>query len=170
MSALDEFRREKDAFFKRSPQSPVEDPNFSGLSYYPEADRYIFEPPLEPFKERETVMLETSTGDEQPYVRYGKVAFEVDGQVCSLTLFAPTFEGEPERFFIPFRDATSGKETYGAGRYLEAERLPDGRVRLDFNYAYSPFCAYSDRYRCPLPPPENWLSVPIRAGETYGGA
>ena len=72
-------------------------------------------------------------------------------------------------FFVPFRDATSGTESYPAGRYIDLE--PDAvdrttwTVHLDFNYAYSPSCAYDDRFSCPLPPPENWLQVPIRAGE-----
>ncbi len=71
--------------------------------------------------------------------------------------------------FIPFRDATSGKETYGAGRYLEVEVNPSGRYVLDFNLAYNPYCAYSDLYICPLPPGENWLRVEIRGGEKAHG-
>ena len=70
-----------------------------------------------------------------------------------------------DELFIPFRDATSGKDTYGAGRYVEAEALGNGRYLLDFNRAYNPYCAYNDDWRCPLPPAENWLKVAIRAGE-----
>ena len=68
-------------------------------------------------------------------------------------------------YFLPFRDATSGNETYGACRYLDLEPAPDGSVTVDFNYAYAPFCAYNDAYSCALPPQENWLEVPVRAGE-----
>ncbi len=73
-------------------------------------------------------------------------------------------------FFLPFKDATSGRETYGAGRYLDSHRpglqqLEGGRFEIDFNYAYNPYCAYNENYRCPLPPAENWLKVPIHAGE-----
>ena len=68
-------------------------------------------------------------------------------------------------YFLPFRDATSGKETYGAGRYLDVPRGENGQVVVDFNYAYSPYCAYGDAYSCALPPRENWLTVPIEAGE-----
>jgi len=71
--------------------------------------------------------------------------------------------------FVPFRDATSGKETYGAGRYIDLEpeeRLNnEGKWVLDLNKAYNPWCAYSDAYICPLVPTENWLKVPVRAGE-----
>jgi uncharacterized protein (DUF1684 family) len=73
-------------------------------------------------------------------------------------------EGEDE-YFLPFRDRTSGHETYGAGRYVEVAPARDGRVVVDFNYAYNPNCAYSPDWSCPLPPPENWLKVPLEAGE-----
>lgn len=67
---------------------------------------------------------------------------------------------------MPFRDATAGTETYGAGRYLEPRALIDDRtLLLDFNYAHNPYCAYGPEWRCPIPPDENHLAVPIRAGE-----
>jgi uncharacterized protein (DUF1684 family) len=163
--ALARFRAEKDRYFKTNPASPIEDEDFVGLSYYPFAAQFRVEADLEPFATRETVPLETSTGDTQPYHRFGRATFTVAGQTCSLTLYKPTFETENDAFFVPFRDATSGHETYGAGRYLEAPLLPDGRVLLDFNVAYHPFCAYSARYRCPLPPTENTLKVAVHAGE-----
>ena len=68
-------------------------------------------------------------------------------------------------YFLPFRDSTSGKTTYGAGRYIDLEPNPDGSVTIDFNMAYNPYCAYNDSYSCPLPPVENWLQIPIEAGE-----
>jgi len=88
------------------------------------------------------------------------VRFDVGGERASLAAFS-----QGDGLFIPFRDSTSGSETYGAGRYVEAEPLGDGRFELDFNRAYNPYCAYNDAWRCPLPPRENWLTVPIRAGE-----
>jgi uncharacterized protein (DUF1684 family) len=75
------------------------------------------------------------------------------------------YRGTDGDLFLPLRDATSGDETYGAGRYLEPLMLDDGRVLVDFNYLYNPYCAYNDAWSCPLPPRENWLTVPIRAGE-----
>ena len=165
MNALARFRAEKDAYFRESPDSPFEEKAFSGLHYYPESEAYVVTPVPVRFEGREVVLLGTSSGDEQPYVRAARVTFELDAQPCALTLYQPTFETDSGRFFVPFKDATSGRETYGAGRYLEASLLSDGRVRLDFNYAYHPFCAYSEHYRCPLPPAENWLSVPVYAGE-----
>jgi uncharacterized protein (DUF1684 family) len=82
-----------------------------------------------------------------------------------LTLYSTGHPG----YFIPFRDQTSGDTTYGAGRYLDVEPNGDGTVTVDFNYAYNPSCVYSDGYSCPLPPIENWLKVPIEAGEMMFG-
>lgn len=165
MTELRRFRAAKDAYLREDPDSPVYGAAFGGLAYYPESDAYKVAAPFEPPAGREVVYLTTSVGDEQPYVRAGRAAFELAGRVCTLTLFRPTFETENARLFVPFTDLTSGTETYGAGRYLEAPLLLGDQVLLDFNYAYSPFCAYTDRYRCPLPPAENRLPVAVRAGE-----
>jgi hypothetical protein len=90
------------------------------------------------------------------------VHFDVDGRTATLTLFG---SHDSDDLFLPFRDATSGQETYGAGRYIDVGAARDGRVTVDFNLAYNPYCAYNPSYSCPLPPRENWLDVPIRAGE-----
>jgi uncharacterized protein (DUF1684 family) len=105
--------------------------------------------------------LEGRRGGVQRYRREGALTFEVSGQPAQITLYDASDDG----FFVPFRDATSGRETYGAGRYLEAEAQSDGLVVVDFNEAYNPYCAYNARWTCPIPPSENWLQVPIRAGE-----
>ena len=164
MTALGRFRAAKDDYLRDDPDSPLDGETFTGLAYYPEAEAYAVSAPFEPIEERDIVYLTTNVGDEQPYVRAGRASFALGGEPCTLTLFRPTFD-ENTRLFVLFTDRTSGAETYGAGRYLEAPLLPDGQVVLDFNYAYSPFCAYSERFRCPLPPAENRLSVPVYAGE-----
>jgi uncharacterized protein (DUF1684 family) len=163
MTALDRFRAEKDRFFKLSAQSPLtpyQQSRFGGLSYFPENEDLRLELAFEPFAEQDEVLLQTSTGDQAPYLRYGQVHFSVDGESARLTLYA-TEDG----LFLPFADALAGEETYGAGRYLEPEMLDDTRVLVDFNLAYNPYCAYNDAWSCPLTPPENRLKVPIRAGE-----
>ena len=91
-----------------------------------------------------------------------KIAFEVDAERAELTIFKDL---DGDELFLPFADATSGKETYPSGRYLEVHELPDGRVVADFNYAYNPYCAYNEQWTCPIPPAENRLPVAIRAGE-----
>lgn len=158
------FRESKDAFMRLHPQSPVpeaERSTFSGLSYYPYDPALHLSLPLERDVSAEPITMETSTGDQRTLHRVGKVRFEVEGQPAELTIF-----GEEDELFVPMRDATSGKETYGAGRYLEPTLVDENTVDLDFNYLYNPFCAYNPGYSCPLPPAENWLRVPIRAGET----
>ena len=97
----------------------------------------------------------------------GEFRFKVGDEECTLQAYKS--DPREERLFIPFKDTTSGKETYGAGRYidLELERdcTPEGRGILDFNKAYNPWCAYSKNYVCPFVPPENWFKEAIRAGE-----
>jgi uncharacterized protein len=163
---LPEFRREKDAFFA-SAQSPLPPPvrkQFKGLEYYPEEPALCFDLELERDPNKETLVMSTSSGSERVYERLGWVEFAVNGVIARLALYAPEGELEVEQAFVPFKDSTSGVQTYGAGRYLEA-RLNGDIVRLDFNLAYNPYCAYSDGWSCPLPPRENWLTVPIEAGE-----
>ncbi len=90
--------------------------------------------------------------------------FRVDG--LTQQLVALRIAGaQDDSVFVPFKDATNGAETYGAGRYLDIPAADDGTYDLDFNLSYAPFCAYSPSYSCPLPPRENWLTVRIEAGE-----
>jgi uncharacterized protein (DUF1684 family) len=164
MSDLEQFRKQKDQFFGSDPHSPLSAAQkraFKGLSYYAENPALRFDVTVEPFAEQKHIRMQTSTGDVQDYVRHGTFRFKVDGQPAELTVY--TSEGEGP--FVPFVDATSGDETYGAGRYLELEHLGGERFHVDFNLAYNPWCAYSPHYSCPLPPWENRLEVPIRAGE-----
>ncbi|MFB3737430.1 MAG: DUF1684 domain-containing protein [Candidatus Velamenicoccus archaeovorus] len=173
MSERDEFRRDKDDFFRhhpRSPLTPEQRATFRGLSYFPEDPAFAIRAPLDTDVDRdEPIVMQTTTGGTQEYRRAGVVRFEVEGRPAQVTLYASPQQHE---LFLPFRDDTSGKETYGAGRYLEVEPPgPDGAVVVDFNDAYNPYCAYNEAWSCPIPPRENWLDVPIRAGEkTYEGA
>lgn len=166
--ALAEMRDEKDHSFQHDAYSPIpweQREAFAGLTYYPPAPALRFTIALNR-DESEPIEFQTSTGDMQRYDRIGTLTFEVDGTEAALALY----EGEPGEYFLPFRDATSGKETYGAGRYLEPVEVERGTFLVDFNLAYNPYCAYSEDFSCPLPPIENWLKVPIRAGEkTYDG-
>jgi len=158
-----EERAGKNEFFKYSPQSPIpalERATFDGLSYYDPDPDLVFTVPVEQV-EPEPVTVGTTTGEERIYHKIGTATVTIDGTDVTLALYSTGHPG----LFLPFRDATSGKETYGAGRYLDVEPNGDGTVTLDFNLAYAPFCAYSEAYSCALPPYENWLDVPIRAGE-----
>ena len=163
MSSLDDYRADKDDFFANHPHSPLTEDQkkaFQGLAYFAEAPDLRLELPVERFPEQQQVQFQTSTGDIQTYWRYGKIRFPVDNQEIELTVYS-----DQHGFFLPFVDNLAGKETYPAGRYLEPEPLPDGRLLVDFNLAYNPYCAYNDAYSCPLTPFENRLKAPIRAGE-----
>lgn len=165
MPTIEDFRRRKDAFFRDDPQSPLapaQRETFAGLSYYDEAPSLRVVATPEPFDDQELMPMQTSTGEPAHYLRWARVRFAVDGRPAELTLFRHPGSGE---IFLPFQDANAGGETYGAGRYVEVEELPDGDVVVDFNYAYNPYCAYNEQWSCPLPPLENRLRVAIRAGE-----
>ena len=175
VSELIGFRADKDAFFRDHPSSPLTDEQraaFPGLAYFDEDPAFVVRAPLEAegVDTREPIQMQTTTGGTQTYRRAGVARFEVDGEAARVTLFAS--EGMGDALFLPFRDATSGRETYGAGRYLEVEPPgPDGTVQIDFNLAYNPYCAYNPEWSCPIPPGENWLAVAIRAGErSFPGA
>src|SRR5207253_7462228 len=114
----------------------------------------------------EPVMFQIPTTDGQlrDAERAGTFAFEIDGAPHRLTAY--TFEGSgTESVFVPFLDATSGSESYGAGRYLDIDREGDGTYALDFNLAYHPSCVYDPRFSCPLTPAEHRLPIRIEAGE-----
>ena len=165
MPELTDFRRTKDNFMGSDHQSPLihdQQHDFQGLSYFDEDRSLRFELTVEEFSSQDPVEMQTSTGDVATYLRWGKVRFQIDGQAQELTAYKGV---EDELPFLPFADATSGKETYPSGRYIETQPLPDGKLLVDFNYAYNPYCAYNDQWSCPLTPFENRLPVSISAGE-----
>jgi len=181
--ALAEFRRQRDVLFRTHPQSPIppgERARFRGLSYFNPDPSYRIRCQLEAPASGED-LLEIDTGGEDGVIRYrraGRLLFKLGGSDCALTVYSLiAYAGG---LFLPFRDATSGQDTYGGGRYLFdtvkntdglcleiVARSPD--ITIDFNYAYNPSCAYDVRWACPLAPRENWLTVPIRAGERVFG-
>jgi uncharacterized protein len=163
MSALTAFRADKDEFFGSDPQSPLtaeQRRDFHGLNYFPENDELRLELQAELLPKPERIEMQTSTGDVQIYFRHSRVKFQVRDEQAQLTIY----QGD-NGYFLPFVDSLAGQETYPAGRYLEPEPLPGGRFLIDFNLAYNPYCAYNERWSCPLTPFENRLKVPIRAGE-----
>jgi uncharacterized protein (DUF1684 family) len=169
------FRAARDALFASHPQSPVppEDrPRFTGLRWFPPDPAAVVEAPLRPASGTESI----DTGGPDGVIDYRRAAV-AETPWGPLTLW--WIEAYGGGLFLPVRDGTSGRETYGGGRYLTdtvkgtfgrgLTVLPGGRVRLDPNYLYNPSCAYDSRWACPLAPPENRVDVPIQAGElTYG--
>lgn len=147
---------------ENSPLTENQKANFVPLEYFEENPDLTFVLDVDTDVPSTPVELPTTTGETREYIPYGRVEITVNGTVEKLTVYREPGRG---RLIIPFRDATSGKETYGAGRTVDPQERPDGKLTVDFNYAYGPYCQYNDNWVCTIPPMENWLSVPIEAGE-----
>jgi hypothetical protein len=176
IAAVNEYRTRKDEAFGSSPESPLTQneraSGFAGLVYFPPDLAYRVVASVIPYAQQEVVQLGSTKGDVRPQVRFAELRFTLAEQELRLTGFQDLDPANGDELFVPFRDATTGKESYGAGRYLEVEveQGTDGMriATLDFNLAYSPWCAYNMAYSCTLPPVENTLHVAIQAGErTY---
>lgn len=171
-AAWDEWRSTKDSMFANHPQSPIpesERASFRGLSYFD------YDPSARvngTVREAQRETLSIATSGEHPYefTRVAYVSFELRSRLCELDLY--WLENYGGGIFLPFRDSTAGRETYGAGRYLfdtvkgaDLGTTQDGQLVLDFNFAFSPSCAYDPRWVCPLAPRANRLDIEIAAGE-----
>jgi uncharacterized protein (DUF1684 family) len=166
-------RRSKDEFFARSHQSPLAHDRrhaFIGLAYFPPDVSYRL-PGLRPERiaglDGAPFLIDTSDDRPRTAHRLGRLRFRLAGRQLALTAYN-VGEAASDSLFVPFRDATSGTETYGAGRYLDLQPDGDGTYTLDFNLAYQPYCLYAETYSCPLPPEENHLPIRVEAGERLG--
>lgn len=161
-------RAEIDRFMRGSPDSPVPPEKraaFAPLLYYPIDGSYRVPAALKLERGDQIIQLSTSTGQPRRMRRVGVLAFTLKGQPLSLIAFGDLDDPGLRRLFVPFGDLTSGTETYQGGRYLDLDRTASGVYDLDFNRAYHPYCVFNPTYECPIPPRENRLTVPIRAGE-----
>jgi uncharacterized protein (DUF1684 family) len=175
--ALEKFREGRNRLFKSHPQSPIEPEErapFTGLHYFPHDPAFRVNARIQSADGSELLI---DTGGDDGAVRYrraGELVFRLAGEPCKLTVLSLVqYAGG---LFVPFKDTTAVHQTYGAGRYLfDTAKDTDGlvlestpgsaEVVIDFNYAYNASCAYSPRWACPLAPPENFLRVPVTAGE-----
>ena len=166
MSDVADFRKEKNELFgttEESPLTPEQKKEFKSLNYYPETNKFVFKNlTIDKNINQEIISIKTSAGDTEPYKRIGRVEFEVEEVKQALYLYRSPEGGS---IFLPFKDKTNAVETYHDGRYVEPEENADGSVNVDLNYAYNPYCAYNDNFRCPITPEENTLDVEILAGE-----
>jgi len=174
--AWQRWRAVRDDLFATHPQSPIPPgarPAFAGLPFfdYEPAARVLAETrPVE--SESYDIATSGEQGGSYRFTRIALASFELAGGRTELEIY--WLEGYGGGIFLPFRDGTSGNETYGAGRYLldtvkgaDLGTSEDGRLVLDFNFAYNPSCAYDPTWVCPLAPPPNRLTAPIRSGERY---
>jgi uncharacterized protein (DUF1684 family) len=156
-------QRVDDVFTSR--ESPLDSSlqnSFSGLRYFPPDPAFRFLARPDTASSGTPVTLLDTKGGLRSYVVHSRVHLEKDGQKFTLTLYRTP---DSPHLFLPFQDATTGEETYEVGRYLDLFLRPDNTVVVDFNYAKNPYCAYSDRWACPLVPGKNKVAAAIRAGE-----
>ena len=166
------WRKNQNAEFGDSLTSPLKHEDrltFDSLAFYPINESFYVHalitltPDSVPFK------MKTSTDRLADYRQWGIAHFEIESEKFNLPVYQnlrllkiPEYKNY---LFIPFTDLTNGEATYGAGRYVEA-KIPDGdTLIIDFNKAYNPYCAYNDRYSCPIPPVANHLEIEVKAGE-----
>lgn len=172
---LKAFREGRDKAFRDKDESPLKEEDFSafkGLNYFPEDKKFRVTASFRRTSGKKYFRMPTSTGESKKFVKYGVLTFKLNGKWRTLSVYqaeAKLLKEFPEYadlLFVPFRDLTSGGETYGGGRYIDIKTPAKNKAILDFNLAYNPNCAYgSDGYSCPIPPKENFLRVKISAGE-----
>lgn len=165
-------RQEKNVEFLDAVESPLDAEKlkyFKGLNYFEVNGDFKVEG-LFKRTEKEKPFIMPTSGEKKPeYVKYGEISFSLNGKVQALSVYQNVQLTKKEEYkdylFIPFKDLSNGSSTYGGGRYLDF-KIPEGeKVTLDFNLTYNPYCCYSNKYSCPIPPEENHLSIEIPAGE-----
>ncbi|OGX87926.1 hypothetical protein BEN47_10050 [Hymenobacter lapidarius] len=166
---LNKARKAKNQSFRQGENSPLvtaEKASFDSLKYYPASLEFVINATVARNETPDTVTMQMSDNRTEKYLNWGKANFSIDKAAQQLTLYLKA-TGTDSTLFIPFTDLTNGRETYGGGRYLDAPipKLNVGELKLDFNAAYNPFCAYNNEYSCPVPPTDNRLKIGIPAGE-----
>ncbi len=170
---LDRNRHEKDAAFASDSDSPIprgERAAFRGLTYFPPDPAWRYAGWIERYPTATRITIVTTNGERRPCERWGRVTFTRTGRELTLQVYRmldlPDRPGG-EGLFLPFKDVTTGKETYPAGRYVDLLGPDGGPFVLDFNTAYNPSCAYGEpeRFQCPVTPAENVLPIAVTAGE-----
>ncbi len=169
IKGLQTTRADKDAQFKQAKDSPIPEANraaFQGLTYFEPNIQYIVDAKFVAAEGKDTLSLMTTSGAERKMIVAGSFQFSLQGLNHRLIAYR-YLDPSVKELFIPFKDLTSGAETYGGGRYmdLEVDLNSLAEIRLDFNKAYNPYCVYNEGFICPIPPKENNLLIEIRAGE-----
>lgn len=168
---LEEVKAERTRQFKflkfneGSPLTADQKQSFDSLNCFPIDPVYKVRARLVPLQNRRTLELPMTDGSVETYLMHSYAEFELEGKHNRLLLLQAKDERDKKVFFLPFADATSGETTYGGGRYLNLRQDGMSSITIDFNLAYNPYCAYNADFACPIPPRENILEIPIKAGE-----
>jgi len=163
--------------FIKEPNSPLKENDLQNLHFYDADSTYKVVADVEILKNEKVFKMPTFDGTSKEFYRFAKINFNLNGQPAMMTLYKSMALANNPAYkyllFLPFTDETNNKETYGGGRYIDlsSKEIINNKIEIDFNKAYNPYCAYSDGYRCPVPPAENDLQLEIKAGEKlYSGA
>ncbi len=168
---ITEHRERYKADFVSNPNSPLKEVDLKNLQFYDADSTYSILAKVTLLQNEKVFKMPTYTGTTADYIRYAKLNFTVKGKPVQLTLYRnialAANAAYKDYLFLPFTDQTNGEETYGGGRYMDFKTtdIIDNKLQIDFNKAYNPYCAYSDGYRCPIPPEENDMNASITAGE-----
>lgn len=171
VSAIEKFQTKLNAAYldaKTSPLTAEDKAHFKTLDFYPANKTFFVIATLVKTENEKPFKMKTSTSRLPKFIKYGEVHFAIDNKKLQLNVYQSfgadgAIDGK-EDLFLPFLDATSGNESYSAGRYIDL-RVPAGNtITIDFNTAYNPYCAYNSQYSCPIVPLENDLDFAIEAG------
>ncbi|WP_435254358.1 DUF1684 domain-containing protein [Tenacibaculum sp. A30] len=172
VSGESDFQIEMNTKFKDASKSPLTKKGlkeFKGLDFFPIDEKYTVNAKIALLPDAPVFNFPTTTDRVVLYRKYGILSFSIEGKDFELAIYQDV-NPDPEyinHLFLPFLDNTNGKTSYEGGRYIDVyttDIQPNGTVTIDFNKAYNPYCAYSDRYSCPIPPQENSLDTEIKAG------
>ncbi|MEP7320077.1 MAG: DUF1684 domain-containing protein [Panacibacter sp.] len=156
---------------KLSPIKPGSKEKFKGIHFFPSDSRYAVRAKFVRTKDEKIFEMPTSGTEKRMYVKYAEAVFTLQGKEYKLSIYQSVDLAKNREYrdylFIPFRDATSGKETYGGGRYIDLTIPYGDSILINFNKAYHPYCAYTEGYNCPIPPRENTLPIKIEAGVRF---
>ncbi|MFD1163605.1 DUF1684 domain-containing protein [Hwangdonia seohaensis] len=166
-----EFQKEQNSYFKDATTSPLKDKDrkgFKGLDFFKFDSTYVVNARFKRTPNEPIFKMKTTTDRTPEYVKYGELNFDLKGKNFTLNIYQNqgliNEEGYEDYLFLPFLDETNGLESYGGGRYIDA-RIPEGNsIIIDFNKAYNPYCAYNEKYSCPIVPRKNYLTTRIEAG------
>ncbi|KQS35771.1 DUF1684 domain-containing protein [Pedobacter sp. Leaf194] len=157
--------------FVKDNYAPLKENDLQDLHFYDADSTFRILADVEILKNQKVFKMPTYDGTSKEFYRYAKINFSLNGKTVTMTLYkSMALAGNPaykDLLFLPFTDETNNKETYGGGRYIDlsSKAIANNKIEIDFNKAYNPYCAYSDGYRCPVPPEENDLQLEIKAGE-----
>lgn len=166
-----EFQKKINAEYKDASKSPLKDKdrkNFTSLDFFKFNPSFVVKANLKGTPDSKWFKMKTTTSRVSDERIYGVLTFKLKGETYELNVYQGKELMKEEEFhdylFLPFLDDTNGAETYGGGRYIDL-RIPEGdSIEIDFNKAYNPYCAYDEKYSCPIVPRQNYISTRVEAG------